>query len=97
MRMAGVNNSDHVFHGAPASVYCPAYAISRAQPAHHLGEASDRRRPSSGGRGVEDAAPYGLCVWVGVSIKPPLPVRRAALDAPVRRDRLRPRLMRCAR
>ena len=55
------------------------------------------RRPSSGGRGVEDAAPYGLCVRVGVSIKPPLPVRRAALDAIVPHGRLRPRFPRRTR
>ena len=56
-----------VTHGAPGSVYCPTYAISRAQPAHHfvrarrLVGAPDQRRPSSYGRGVEDAAPYGGC------------------------------------
>ena len=55
------------------------------------------RRPSSGGRGVEDVAPYGLCVRVGVSMKPPLSDIRAGLDAPVRRGRLYPRRPRCAR
>ena len=36
MRMVGVADCAYVFHGAPGDVHRPTYAISRAQPAHHL-------------------------------------------------------------
>ena len=61
MRTFGVAECNRVSYGAPAFVFCPTYAISRAQPAHHWRDAPGRRRPSSGARGVEDAAPYGGC------------------------------------
>ena len=57
----GVADCTRFTHGAPTSAHRPTHPIPRAQPAHHLGDAPDRRRPSSGGRGVEDAAPYGGC------------------------------------
>ena len=80
LRTFGVVACNRVSHGAHGNVHLPAYHIPRAQPAHHWRNASDPRRPSSGARGVEDAAPYGGCVWVGVSIKPPLSVRRGRVS-----------------
>ena len=96
LRTFGVTACNRVFHGAHGNVRRPTYAISRAQPAHLWRDAPDRRRPSSGGRGVGDAAPYGLCVWVGVSINHSCPPSGAELDAAGRRDQLHPRLPRCA-
>ena len=61
LRTFGVTACNRVFHGAHGNVRRPTYAISRAQPAHLWRDAPDRRRPSSGGRGVGDAAPYGGC------------------------------------
>ena len=61
MRTLSVADCTRVSHGAHGDVRRPAYAVSRAQPAHLWRDAPDRRRPSSGGRGVEDAAPYGGC------------------------------------
>ena len=34
--MPGVTDCTRVYHGAPASVHNPTYAIPRAQPAHHF-------------------------------------------------------------
>ena len=61
LRTFGVTACNRVFHGAHGNVRRPTYAISRAQPAHLWREAPDRRRPSSGARGVGVAAPYGGC------------------------------------
>ena len=96
MRTLSVTDCTRVSHGAHGDVRRPAYAISRAQPAHLWRDAPDRRRPSSGARGVGVAAPYGLCVWVGVSINHSCPPSGAELDAAGRRDQLHPRLPRCA-
>ena len=59
LRTFGVTACNRVSNGAHGNVRFHTYSIPRAQPAHHWCEAPDRRRPSSGGRGVEDAAPYG--------------------------------------
>ena len=72
------------FHALPYGV---SGKVSATNPCH----------PSTEGRGVGDAAPYGVCVGVGVSIMPPLAAIRAGLCAPVRPDRLYPRHLRCVR
>ena len=68
--------------GAPTLSFIPGRAGVEARPYGVSGKVSacKRRRPVSGGRGVEDAAPYGVCVWVGVSIKPPLDAIRGRVS-----------------
>ena len=61
LRTFGVADFTRVSYGAHGNVRLHTYHIPRAQPAHLWCEASDRRHPSSGARGVEDAAPYGGC------------------------------------
>ena len=60
LRMAGVADCNHVSHGAPASVYCPTYAISRAQPAHHFTRANRRYPPTHAGRAWKPAPTVGI-------------------------------------
>ena len=85
-----IRASDVILHPRPGGRGSP--------PLRWVGKVSacNRRRPSSGGRGVGDAAPYGLCVWVGVSINHSCPPSGAELDVAGRRDQLHPRLPRCA-
>ena len=95
--MVGVADCTRVYHGASGDVLLPTYHIPRAPPTHLWRGAPDRRRPSTNARGVEDAAPYGVCVWVGISIKPPLSAIRGGVGADVWRGRLHPRLPRRVR
>ena len=69
MRAFGVTDFTRVSYGAHGNVRLHTYHIPRAQPAHLWCEASDRRHPSSGARGVEDAAPYGGCETYAAACK----------------------------
>ena len=95
--MLSVADCAYVSYGAHGDIRLPTYHIPRAQPAHLWCGAPDQSHPPSDVRGVEDAAPYGGCVRIGISIKPSLSARRGWLVADVRRDQPHPRLIRRAR